>query len=249
MRLLILKCSARKRGPAEPIAVVDRYDGPLWQVLRSYLREQPMFVADLTIYGLSAEYGLIPGDHRIPHYDATMDADRAEVLRPQVLATLRQIVTPDCRQLCLGISQRYLRALAGWEALIPKGVEVTLTDGTMGEKLGQLRAWLEGRAWTPPSANRPARLTAPQKPRGEVVLSGVPIRMSREEILTAARTALQAGATGAERFRDWYVLVDDRRVSAKWLAGLISGLPPSAFDTGNACRALLALGVDVERNV
>ncbi|NNJ13466.1 hypothetical protein EKD04_024375 [Chloroflexales bacterium ZM16-3] len=42
MRLLILKCSARKRGGPEPTPVADRYDGPRWQVLRSYLRAQPM---------------------------------------------------------------------------------------------------------------------------------------------------------------------------------------------------------------
>lgn len=249
MRLLILKCSSRKRGPEAPIPVVERYDGPLWQVLRNYLREQPMFASDLTVYGLSAEYGLIPGDYLIPHYDRTMSMERAAILRPQVLEIFRQIVTPTYHQLCLGISQRYLQALKSWEVFVPAGVKVTITDGTMGEKLGQLRSWLEGRTWIPPSSHRPDRISAPENPRGEVVLSGVPICMSREEVFAIARTALQTDAAGANRFRDWYVQIDDRRVSAKWLVSLISGLPTSAFDAGNARRALLTLGVDVERKV
>jgi len=50
MRLLILSCSARKRGPAEPIPALDRYDGSLWRVLRSYLHEQPIVAADMHIW-------------------------------------------------------------------------------------------------------------------------------------------------------------------------------------------------------
>ncbi|NTV64930.1 MAG: hypothetical protein HGA65_15580 [Oscillochloris sp.] len=102
MRLLILTCSARKRGGPEPTPVVERYDGPLWQVLRSYLREQPMSAADLTIYGLSAEFGLIPGDQRIPHYDRTMDPDQADALRPLVRETFATLMGQGYDQLCLG---------------------------------------------------------------------------------------------------------------------------------------------------
>jgi hypothetical protein len=244
-RLLILKCSARKRGGPEPTPVVDRYDGPLWQVLRSYLREQPMFATDLAIYGLSAEFGLIPGDQRIPHYDRTMDPDQADALRPQVLETFTTLMGQGYDQLCLGVSDRYLRAMEGWETLVPADVTVRVTDGPMGTKLGQLRAWLEGQEWAP--AERPAHLAALATPRGEVVLAGVHLRLSREQVLEQGRTALAANQAGADRYRDWYVLLDGSPVSAKWLAGVISGLPTSKFDAANARRALLALGVDVER--
>lgn len=249
MRLLILKCSARKRGGAEPIPVVERYDGPLWRVLRSFQREQPIFAADLDIYGLSAEYGLIPGTTPIPNYERTMAPERADELRPQILAAFQELMGRGYEQLCLGVSDRYLRAMAGWEAYVPAGVDVTLTDGMMGEKLGQLRAWLEGQAWVPPSASRPERIAAPETPRGETVLSGVQLRLSREEVLERARAALASDGAGAGRYRDWYVLVDGRPVSAKWLASVISGLPTTKFDAANARRALLALGVDVERVV
>jgi hypothetical protein len=246
-RLLILSCSARKSSDAEPTPAIDRYDGPLWQVLRSYLREQPMFAADLAIYGLSAEFGLIPGDQRIPPYDRTMDSDQADALRPQVLETFATLMGQGYDQICLGVSERYLRAMQGWEPLAPADVTVRVTDGPMGTKLGQLRAWLEGREWAP--AERPAHLAALATPRGEVVLAGVHLRLSREQVLARGRAALATDSAGAGRYRDWYVLLDGRPVSAKWLAGVISGLPTSRFDAANARRALLALGVDVERVV
>lgn len=249
MRLLILKCSAAKRGGPEPIPASERYDGPLWRVLRSYLREQPIFAADLTVYGLSAEYGLIPGEKPIPYYDRTMAPDRADELRPQVLGAFRTLMDGGYEQLCLGVSDRYLRAMLGWDALVPQGAAVTITDGAMGEKLGQLRAWLDGRVWVPPSASRPERLAASESPRGEVVLSGVHLQMSREEVLERARTALATDDGGAGRYRDWYIELDGRPVSAKWVASVISGLPTTKFDAANARRALLALGVDVERAV
>jgi hypothetical protein len=246
MRLLILKCSNRKRGGEEPLPAIDRYDGPLWQVLRSFRREQPLFADDIDIYVLSAAYGLISAFDPIPWYDRTMAPERADELRPEVLERFASLMGEGYKQLCLGLSQRYLRAMTGWNELVPPGMAVTHTDGPMGTKLGQLRAWLEGRVWQPPS-EQPARLEAAVQPRGEVVMSGVMLRLSRDEVLEQARQALAVDGKGAERYRGWYVLVDDRPVSAKWLAGLISGLPTSRFDAAAARRALLALGLDIER--
>lgn len=245
MRLLILTCSARKRGAADLLPVLERYDGPLWRVLRSYLQNQPA-ASDLHIYGLSAAFGLLPGEHPIPHYDQTMSPAQADRLRPAVLETFAGLFDADVHQLCLGLSQRYLRAMTGWEQYVPAHVAVTFTDGTMGTKLGQLRAWLAGRPYTPvtPQAQR---LVAPEQPRGAVVIAGVPLRMGREEVLERARVALAADGAGARRFRDWYVLLDDTPVAPKWLVSVLSGLPTSAFDAANARRVLLALGLDVER--
>jgi hypothetical protein len=245
MRLLILKCSARKRGPIEPIAAVERYDGPLWQVLRSYRRERPKHAADLVVYGLSAEYGLIAGDTSIPHYDRTMDVDRADALIAEVLRTFSGLMAQDYAHLCLGISDRYLRAMTGWEQFVPTTCAVTITDGPMGTKLGQLRAWLEGREWTP--QERPEQYIAPATPPGAVTLSGVRLELTRDEVLERARAALADNPPAAQRYRDWYVLIDDRPVAAKWLAGVISGLSTAQFDAANARRALNALGIDVHR--
>lgn len=249
MRLLILKCSAAKRGGSAPIPAVDRYDGPLWRVLRSYLREQPAPPADLVIYGLSAEYGLIAGSYPIPYYDRTMDSVRADALRPQVLTCFGELMRTNYERVGLGLSRRYLRAMTGWERLVPEGVSVTYTDGTMGGKLGQLRAWLEGRVWISPAASRPERLEAQEHPRGKTVLAGVPLVLTHDQVIACARGALASDGVNARRFRDWYVLIDGQRVGAKWLASVLSGMPTSRFDAANARRALLVLGVDVERVV
>lgn len=245
-RLLILKCSARKRGDDAPLPALERYDGPLWQVLRSYQRQQPLLAADLDVHVLSAAFGLIPASDLIPWYDRTMAPERADELRPGALAAFEGLMAGGYDRLCLGLSQRYLRALEGWEGLVPPTTEARLTDGPMGAKLGQLRAWLEGRDWEP-IAERPERLVAPEEPRGEVVVAGVTLRMTRDEVLARARAALASDGRGAGRYRDWCVLVDGRPVAPKWLVGLLSGLPTSAFDASAARRALLALGVDVER--
>jgi hypothetical protein len=247
-RLLILKCSARKRGGAELIPAIERYDGPLWQVLRSFLRQQPLFAADLDVYVLSAAFGLIPASQAIPPYDQMMAPERADELRPAVLERFHALVGNGYRDLCLGLSQPYLRAMSDWKTLVPSGVAVTLTDGPMGMKLGQLRAWLEGRIWEP-SDDPPNRLVAPERPRGSAQIAGIEIALSRDEVLEQARVAIAKGDIGSRRYRDWYVLVDGQPVAPKWLVSLISGAPTSTFDASAARRVLLALGIDIERAV
>ncbi len=245
MRLLILTCSARKRGDTAPIPATERYDGPLWRVLRSYQREQPLFAHDLEISVLSAAFGLIPGTHPVPLYDQLMTAEQADTLRPQVLERFAGLMQNEYTHLCLGLSQRYLRAMQGWETLVPAGVVVTQTDGPMGTKLAQLRAWLQGEAWEP-SIDHPTRLVAAASPRGVTTVCGVPLHLSRDEVLEQARQALHTDGQNAQRYRDWYVLVDGHPVATKWLVSLISGVPTSRFDASRARQVLLALGVDVE---
>jgi hypothetical protein len=146
----------------------------------------------------------------------------------------------------LGVSQKYLLAVEGWEQLTPPHVAVTVTGGTVGVKLGQLRAWLRGEVWKG-SGPRSGRLVAPAQPRGRAELCGKVICLTREEVFAAARRGLEEGGDAANRYRDWYVPVDRRPVAAKWLVSQMSGLPTSAFDASAARRVLLALGVDVER--
>src|SRR5262245_37902651 len=116
-RLLILMCSARKRGGAEPIPAIERYDGPLWQVLRSFLRSQPLFAADLDVHALSAAFGLIPAMQPILWYDQIMAPERADELHPVVLERFRELVIDHHSSLCLGLSHHYLRTMRGWETL------------------------------------------------------------------------------------------------------------------------------------
>ena len=59
-RLLILACSQRKQASCEPLPAIDRYNGPLFLVLRRFMRECPRQARLLDVYILSAAYGLIP---------------------------------------------------------------------------------------------------------------------------------------------------------------------------------------------
>ncbi len=246
MRLLIMTCSARKRGGDAPLPAHERYDGPLWQVLRAYRREQPLFAGELAVHVLSAEFGLIPDTCPVPLYDQTMTGTRAEALRPQAVGRLAELLESRPAAVCLALSQRYLRALDGWQDLIPAGTAATVTDGPLGTKLGQLRAWLEGRVWTR-DPEPPVRLVAGPQPRGAAIVAGVSLEMARDQVLEIARRALAEDSTGARRYHDWYVLVDGRPVAPKWLVGQLIGLPTTAFNASDARRALLALGFDVER--
>ena len=60
-RLLILSCSQRKHTSLDPLPAIERYDGPLFKVLRRFLRESSHQARDLDVFILSAAYGLIPG--------------------------------------------------------------------------------------------------------------------------------------------------------------------------------------------
>ncbi len=247
-RLLILKCSARKRQSSALLPASERYDGPLWRVLRNYVANQTGSSDHLDVYALSAGYGLLAADTLLPDYDATMSPQQADALRPSVLHTFTMLMQQGYSDLCLGVSQRYVRAMRGWQDHVPTTTTVTITDGPMGAKLGQLRAWLNGYSWLP-SNDYPERLVAAEQPHGTVQISGVTLRLSREEVLQRVRIALATDATGASRFRDWYVLIDGQAIAPKWLVSTISGLPTSAFDASAARRVLLALGIDVERRM
>ncbi len=244
-RLLILACSERKKDSLDPIPAIERYDGPLWKVLRNFLKDQPSSAAKADIYVLSAEFGLIPGTQLIPWYNRVMTAARADELRTSVLDQFRLLMDQDYRQVCLGLSQLYLQAMRGWECMKPPNVSVTVTNGSMAAKQGQLRAWLRGEAWEP-AVHPASRLLPAKAPRREIVLNGVRLRITREEVLEQARTALATGLPGADSYREWYVRVDGRPVAPKWLVSLISGIPVGSFDAKEARRVLSGLGIDVE---
>lgn len=246
MDLLILKCSSRKREARAPMPAIERYDGPMWQVLRSFLREHPGALAGLDVFGLSAEFGLFPANEQIPWYERTIDPDRAHELQPQVMELFQRLIAHGYERLCLGVSKRYLPALAGWERVVPDSLRVTVTDGPAGVKLGQLRAWLYRTAWVA-GASAQGRITAPASPRGKARIGGVTIEMTQDEALHRARLALAADAAGASAYRDWYVCVDGRRVSTKWLVSRLAGVPTAEFEASRARQVLLELGFDIER--
>src|SRR5437868_1053139 len=90
-RLLILSCSGRKRTTPGLLPAVERYDGTPYRTLRRFLRARPD--AELDVFILSAEFGLIHRDEPLLYYDRLMTPLRARELAPTVAARLRDVLT------------------------------------------------------------------------------------------------------------------------------------------------------------
>ena len=122
-RLLILSCSQRKHPSQEPLPAIERYNGPLFLVLRRFLRECQCQARLLDVYILSAAYGLIPGDFPTAWYDRKMDTSRAVELQLQVNTTFSDLLCNNYASICFVLGKTYLKAFEGTQDLIPAHTE------------------------------------------------------------------------------------------------------------------------------
>ena len=141
-RLLILSCSKRKRSALGLLPAIERYNGPVFFVLRRFLRDYPDKAKLLDVYILSAAHGLIPANHPIASYDREMIQSRVAELQPQVLAAFGKIMQDGYTSLCLVMGKTYLTALEGWQDLVSTNLVSTVAEGPMGVKQAQLKDWL-----------------------------------------------------------------------------------------------------------
>ena len=141
-RLLILSCSQRKHKTQEPLPAIERYNGPLFFVLRRFLRECPHQARQLDVYILSAAYGLIPRDFPIKWYDQKMDLSRAIELQPYVNTTFSDLLRGEYASICFVLGKTYLKAFENTQDLIPVHMESIIAYGQIGKKLAQLKQWL-----------------------------------------------------------------------------------------------------------
>jgi hypothetical protein len=140
-RLLILACSQKKASIKGRIRAIDRYDGPAFRVLRKYLREEAD--EELCILILSAKYGLIDFQHKIPYYEQRLSKASATKLRPRVLKAASRILrSRRWRTIGLSAGREYVFMLEGIEKLIPRGASLNLLAGGLGKRLSSLRNWL-----------------------------------------------------------------------------------------------------------
>ena len=241
-RVLIIACSRRKRTKRGLLPAIERYDGPAFRLLRRFLRQSK---SAPTILILSAKYGLIELDQPITNYDERMTSQRASRLQEQIAVTLRAALNgagggPAKAELFLCAGKEYFEALGN---SIPPGVTVKFARGSMGKKLAALHQWLYA---SPPAANGSPKNSA--GPRQAVRIRGHHLKVNKNEALKIARAALERADVSRNGHHIWYVLVGGRRVSPKWLVGLLTGLPVSAFHTDEARRVLRQIGVPVLRN-
>ena len=141
-RLLILSCSQRKSDSLERLPAIERYNGPLFFVLRRFIRECPSQARHLDVYILSAAYGLIPWNFPTPLYDKKMNTSRVVELQPQVNTAFSNILQNKYASICFVLGKTYLKAFKDWQQLIPAFTESIIACGPIGKKQAQLKKWL-----------------------------------------------------------------------------------------------------------
>jgi hypothetical protein len=140
-RLLILACSQRKTSVNEYLRAMDRYDGPAFRVLRKYLRENSD--DSLAVLILSAKYGLIESERKIPWYEKRLSNASAVKLKPQVFEIARcTLRSRPWRAVGLCAGKDYRSVLDGVAELVPIGARLDVLAGGLGKRLAALRDWL-----------------------------------------------------------------------------------------------------------
>ncbi len=149
MRQVILACSATKRHRDKPITrlpAIARYDGPAWRLYRA---RKTCEIAPG--FALSAEHGLISEYFEIVDYDRKMDAARSrELIDPVHYALWRRALDGEIESEIFFFGGRHYRdcfrqAVQLTEIELERDIPVTYSSGGIGEQLGQLKAFLEGR--------------------------------------------------------------------------------------------------------
>ena len=237
-RLLILSCTQSKRTATQYLPAYERYDGPAFRLLRRYLKTSTD-IPDIRI--LSAQYGLVRHDYRMPFYECKMTAQRARELRPQIAKALNRVLNAEqdknAQSIFVHLGKIYLEGLEGSSILSSRSV--TIASGTPGKKLSALYGWLYGE---PPARHRRIKrgaLYAKPQVQGRI------IDLQKRDVLNAIRHAIENSTEVPVSNHSWYVMVDGQRVSAKWIVSLITGLPRSSFHTDSALRILSYLGMRV----
>lgn len=161
-RLVVLGCSATKRQVGGKMPALDLYDGPMYRVVRSFLRDY-RWPSDLSVAVLSAEHGLMGSMTPIGQYDRRMTKERAAQLAVSVRETLQRW-QPQHGSVELVLGQDYLGAIKlGAEQLWTAKRAVTVAEGPIGRKLEYLSHTLrKGAKRAPPPSEGPP--IAPKRP-------------------------------------------------------------------------------------
>ena len=238
-RLLILSCSQKKCSSPGSIPALERYDGPAFRVMSKFIRGCSSEAQLPDTYILSAKFGLISADKPIPHYDRRMTPQRVEKLQQPTLNELKQILDgKQYQEFFISMGKDYLKVLEGYKSLTSTNLNVTVSQGSMGCKLAELRNWLHKNVSVPPD-----NYTKVSK-QGKASLRGIEIALTPEQVMEKINDALAKG-NNIPKYQMWYVQVGDKRVSLKWVVNQLTGLPVSAFHTNEAKRVLQQLGVEI----
>lgn len=144
----------------------------------------------------------------------------------------------DYQELFICVGRDYLRALSGYETLIPSSLITRISQGGLGKKLSELHDWLYGK-----SPEFKIVKSQHRHPR----IKGIEVTLTPTQVMEIARQAIVDNPQNATNYQSWYIQIDDQRVAPKWLVSQLTGLPVSDFVTTDARRLLAQLGFEVKR--
>lgn len=146
-KLLILGCSATKLKSDGYIPALGRYDGPIYRVVRKFLRERE-WPQDLSIGVLSAEHGLFGSLKGIEDYDKQMDEATAETISHESIPVIRKWQDDGhIPPYYLPLGKDYLPAVQpGLKSL---NIPHETFKGGIGEKQSQVKTFLHDTSSTP----------------------------------------------------------------------------------------------------
>lgn len=143
--LLILSCSQTKIKNKDLLPAIERYNGPSYKVLRKIMNSSN-YNNSLDIAIISAKYGLLQPHEKIEDYDLKMNKEIAESLNNKVVEELRkQISNNKYENIFINIGSDYNLAVDGFNKKLPRNTEILYAKGKIGERLSQMKKWLEER--------------------------------------------------------------------------------------------------------
>jgi hypothetical protein len=123
------------------LPAIERYDGPVYRVLRRYLRENPENPP--VVYILSAKFGLIDAARKIPNYDRRLTASLVKKMRQRVSEMAGNILrSRRWRSVGVCAGKDYRQALDGLQGILGKGARLDVILGGQGLRLARLKKWL-----------------------------------------------------------------------------------------------------------
>ncbi len=137
--LLLISCSATKRHDPGLLPAIQRYQGVVYRVVR---RNRP---DHLSVWIISAEFGLIDETCPIPDYDRLMTPERSRELEQAVSQELdRRLRTEHYTSIFVNLGTHYARTLNAsviFPHLRAAGF-VEEAHGGIGSRLRQTKQWL-----------------------------------------------------------------------------------------------------------